>query len=64
MSPDFQAPTQPAMDWLPMEQDQTAGNMSNIVDQLKQRQTKLPSLGGKGTMPMGATGKAGARGSL
>jgi hypothetical protein len=41
MSPDFQASSQPAMDWMPWEQNNDAGNMGNIVDQLKMRNTRM-----------------------
>lgn len=36
MAPDFQAQQGPALDWMPWQEDATAGNVGSVVDQLKQ----------------------------
>ena len=48
MAPDFQAQAAPQLEWMPWEQNNDTANMGNIVDQLKQRQSK----------PKGAAGSA------
>lgn len=70
MSPDFQASSQPVMDWMPWDQNNDAANMGSIVDLLKpklQQQSPMtkgggmPGMEGKGMMP---TGKGGGASSL
>lgn len=56
MSPDFQASSQPMMEWMPWEnQEQQGSQLGSILGQLKP-QGQSPAMG-KGDMAMGTEGK-------
>lgn len=70
MSPDFQASTQPALDWMPWDDQgqQQGADLGSILGQLKPQGQANPMMGKGGMMPS-AEGKsplagAGGKGSL
>lgn len=62
MSPDFQASPQPALDWMPWEDQQQQGtDLGSILGQLKPQGQANPMMGKGGMMPS-AEGKPGMMG--